>query len=602
MTDSSEYSEGGYDYEFVDTLPDTLVCKICHYPSREPHLTVCCGHTFCNSCIKNVKKSTFLSDACPMCRAEQFTTVPNKQNERAVLSLHVLCVNTERGCDWIGEVNNITSHLKNSSGCKFEDVHCPNSCGETFERQYLASHAEECPCRLINCQYCHIAGEYQFIEGSSHKEQCCKFPVACPNNCEVMNVPREHLKEHMKVCPVEIVQCQYHNVGCKAKVARKDLVKHDEEKTNEHLLLVKSLLIDTQNKLSDTEHKLDNTQNNLADTQSKLAETQHKLDNTQNRLDDTLNKLGNTQGKLADTECKLAVTQWKFDNMQSRFGDTESKLQSMQSRFGDTQSKLQSAQSKLQSTQDKLQSTQSKLANTQHKLDTTQTRLDDVEDKLDDAEQRLGSAEEEIEDNYTEVLDEIEEAKLKSNREIITVENRISELEATLKQKTKLIDMLFGEWAIGIHTRAAKLSSCNQLLPVIVKVPDFTINKSNKVDWYSSPFFTHHNGYKMRLNGVPAGWSSSEGLYMSVYLYIMDGPFDHLLKWQLRGKFQVTLLNQISDSKHHSVSYRIHADRNQSSPFWYCEEFVPYEELHVVSATCQYIKDDCLFFEVCRLS
>ena len=413
-----------------------------------------------------------------------------------------------------------------------------------------------------------------------------------------MNVPRENLKEHMKVCPLEIVQCQYCNVGCEAKMARKDLVKHDEEKTNEHLLFVKSLLIDTQNKLSDTEHKLDNTRNNLTDTQNKLAETQHKLDNTQNRLGDTQNKLGNTQDKLADTEHKLAATQWKLDNMQSRFSDTESKLQSTQSKLQSTQDKLQS---KVQSTQDKLQSTQSKLANTQHRLDSTQTRLDDVEEKLDDAEQRLGSTEEEIEDNHTEVLDEVEEAKLQSNKQIITVQNRISELEATLKQKTKLIDMLFGEWAIDIHTRAAKLSSCNQLLPVIVKVPDFMMNVRNKVDWYSDPFYTHHQGYKMNLNVIPAGHSSSEGHYMSVYLHIMDGPFDHLLKWKLRGIFQITLLNQICDSEHHSVSHQVYANRSQARSFWYCEEFISREALSKRSITCQFVKDNCVFFEVCEL-
>ena len=55
------------------------------------HLSVCFGHTFCNSCLKNVKKLTVLSDACPMCRSNQFTTVPNKQNERTVLNLKVLC-------------------------------------------------------------------------------------------------------------------------------------------------------------------------------------------------------------------------------------------------------------------------------------------------------------------------------------------------------------------------------------------------------------------------------------------------------------------------------------------------------------------------------
>ena len=50
------------------------------------------------------------------------------------------------------------------------------------------------------------------------------------------------------------------------------------------------------------------------------------------------------------------------------------------------------------------------------------------------------------------------------------IKNQISELEVLLKQKTKLIDMLFGEWLIKIHIQAAKLSSCNhEMLPVIVK-------------------------------------------------------------------------------------------------------------------------------------
>ena len=25
---------GGYDYEFVQTPSDTLICQICHYPSK----------------------------------------------------------------------------------------------------------------------------------------------------------------------------------------------------------------------------------------------------------------------------------------------------------------------------------------------------------------------------------------------------------------------------------------------------------------------------------------------------------------------------------------------------------------------------------------
>ena len=60
------------------------------------------------------------------------------------------------------------------------------------------------------------------------------------------------------MCPLEIsiVHCQYHNIGCEAKVAHEDVVKHEEEKIREHLLLMKSAVTDSQNMLSDTQSKL----------------------------------------------------------------------------------------------------------------------------------------------------------------------------------------------------------------------------------------------------------------------------------------------------------------------------------------------------------
>ena len=306
-------------------------------------------------------------------------------------------------------------------------------------------------------------------------------------------------------------------------------MKHNEEKTNDHLLLMKSVLTDAQSKLADKQVRLANTEARLAYAEDKLASTEVSL--------------ADTKQKLVVTECRLITTE-------------------------------------------------NRLADIEDRLDGTENRLDGAEDRLDDAEDRLVGAE----DNFDDTEERLDSAE-KKLKEI----DQIGELEATLKQKAKLFDIMFGEWPIKIHTRAAKLSSCNQLLPVFVKMPDFVMNVKNKIDWYSDPFYTHHQGYKVRLNVVPAGWGKSEGHYMSVYLYIMDGPFDHLLKWKLKGKFQVTLLNHICDSEHHSVSYRNHADRSQTQPFWYCEEFISYEELRKISATCQFVKDNCIFFEVCKL-
>ena len=94
------------------------------------------------------------------------------------------------------------------------------------QQRYLTSHVEtECPYRKVDCQYCHITGEHQFIEGE-HKEQCPKLPISCLNKCGVGSLPREDMEAHRKECPLEMVQCAYHNVGCEERMTGKDLEFH----------------------------------------------------------------------------------------------------------------------------------------------------------------------------------------------------------------------------------------------------------------------------------------------------------------------------------------------------------------------------------------
>ena len=158
---------GGYEYQFVDTPSDMFVCKICQYPSREPHLSGCCGHTFCKSCLEAARRPTTITKTCTICRDEEYTTIPNKQVDRTIRSLRVFCTNKEKGCEWQGEVNDIINHLGNSDGCQFEDVTCSNDCGKCLQRQYLTGHVEdERVRRKVDCQYCHITGEHRFTRDS----------------------------------------------------------------------------------------------------------------------------------------------------------------------------------------------------------------------------------------------------------------------------------------------------------------------------------------------------------------------------------------------------------------------------------------------------
>ena len=340
----------GYKYKFVDTPHDRYICKICRHPCRDANLSRCCGQNFCKSCLdigKDLNKpSTGLfsfwhfnkktAATCPSCQNNELDTFPNVQADREIRSLHVMCTNKERGCEWQGELNDINSHLGNSDSCQFADVKCSNECGKVLQRQYLTDHVEtecpyrkvdcqychttgkhqfiegehkeqcpklplpcpnkceigsvpheemeahrkecpfeivkcsitcgkmlqrqyltshvetECPCRKADCQYCHVTGEHHFIDGE-HKKQCPKLPLPCPNNCEVESVLREDMEAHRKECLLEMVQCEFHNVGCEEKIMRKDLMIHNSKKACGHLAMTKNQLEDVQTRFANLE-------------------------------------------------------------------------------------------------------------------------------------------------------------------------------------------------------------------------------------------------------------------------------------------------------------------------------------------------------------
>ena len=423
---------GGYDNDIVSKPPDRLVCKICHLPSRDPYLSVCCGHVFCKSCLDNVRKAAAFTNACPVCRDEEFVTFPNKAVDREVKELHIYCTNKEKGCEWQGELNYINNHLDNSDGCQFEEVKCSNECGKMIQRQYLDSHVEtECPRRKVNCQYCHDIGEHHLIEGQ-HKEECHKLPLPCPNSCEVGSVLREDMEAHRNECPLEMIECEYYSVGCKrVKLARKDLEEHDNEKMKDHLMM---------------------TKNELA---------------------------------------------------------------------------------------------------------TTKTQLD-----------------------------------------------------AALKQMNSLAML------VNVHLYPTHLDTmvtmCEHLCPVTIKMTKYKDKKENQIEWYSKYFYTHKKGYKMCLNVDADGHGDGESTHLSVFLYRMRGLYDDELTWPLRGQFEIKLLNQISDSEHHSVMIaydddtpdncngRVIGASNRGENGWGSQEYISNEDLNK-SASCQYLKDDCLFFQVTKL-
>ena len=273
---------GGYDYEFVTTPPDRLVCKVCHNPCRDAHLTNCCGAHFCRSCLQQIRSGRSINRACPMCRAEGFDSFPNKEADREIKALHVYCVNENNGCTWSGEVKDAKRHF--DAVCQFVDMPCPSRCGMKLKRQCIASHlAKDCPC---HCQYCGFTG-CKIDISTKHKKKCRKYPLPCPNGCELGVVPSAGMAAHRKVCPLEPVHCDYHDVGCHGLVMRRELVSHYTERMGEHLNLMKVKLTSTVEELNKSEKKLVSMEKELGRTKKSLHDTRLNYDKMSERISTT---------------------------------------------------------------------------------------------------------------------------------------------------------------------------------------------------------------------------------------------------------------------------------------------------------------------------
>ena len=141
----------------------------------------------------------------------------------------------------------------------------------------------------------------------------------------------------------------------------------------------------------------------------------------------------------------------------------------------------------------------------------------------------------------------------------------------------------------------------------------FKHHRRKKKEWYSEPFHTHPRGYKMRIRIDARGFESSK--FVSLYVCIMRGEYDDELSWPFHGKITILLLNQKADDHHfvypvsydesiYGLEYHENADRVRHGEQHYglgSHEFISYDTISQKSPIVQYLKDDCLKFQVCEV-
>ena len=167
-----ETKYGGYNHEFVGEVADRYNCQICTKVIREPHLAVCCGQHFCESCL-NKWFTRQGKESCPHCRAEgeAFHHVINKGLRSEINQLKIKCSHHGKGCKWTGELGELKTHLESENGCGFVTIDCPNKCpsdliGQILLRKDLTKHLKsECLFRSYQCEHCGLKDSYITITG-----------------------------------------------------------------------------------------------------------------------------------------------------------------------------------------------------------------------------------------------------------------------------------------------------------------------------------------------------------------------------------------------------------------------------------------------------
>ena len=134
---------------------------------------------------------------------------------------------------------------------------------------------------------------------------------------------------------------------------------------------------------------------------------------------------------------------------------------------------------------------------------------------------------------------------------------------------------------------------------------NFEQHKEENDAWYSPPFYSHPQGYKLCLRVDANGYGSGEGTHIAVFAHLMVGEFDDILKWPFLGKVIVQLVDQeggkdhiaqvipFTDETPEEMAGRVtEGEKNEG---WGYHKFVSHVELEQ-----HFLKNDSLRFRVYR--
>ena len=507
--EKSKKDRGGYDCVFVEPPPSVLQteCPVCLLVLKEPCIVSCCGHKFCRECIEPIEKD---KKPCPLCNKPDFKFMRERALERSLKDLEVWCSYRNEGCEWKGKLEKLEEHLNQDpspenqiNGCHFMAIECIHKCGECFQRRHITTHViEQCKKRPYSCDYCRLY--YSTFEDviEVHYPQCGKYPVTCPNDCDVGVLERQNVESHLKEhCPLVLVVCPFSYAGCKTQFPRKDVSEHMKENIT-HLTLLTTT------------------------TQRLLKENQELQQKAIEREDESRKNIAAVQASLQELNIKCNSVVKENQKLQSENDELKKSMETFIEKY--------SSLVTLHTTENK----------------KTNTKLQELLNKQQITENRMGALNEGLQKQKLEVQQIVSQSGF----------------------------------------------------PV-----DYYVKQADE-EVYLPAFYTHPQcrGYRMCVSVDSNGYGDGEGTHISIFTFMMQGPFDDYLKWPFRGQITIQIVNQVGDHGHveRIISYTDNTpddtagrvtDKERADFGWGEPLFLAHSELQYNAARqTQYLKDNTL--------
>ena len=450
-------------------------------------------------CANQLSQETYQrlqGQPCPVCREENLAAMKDNFHKRRVLSLKVRCPHKAEGCEWQGELRSLEQHLNTNS-----------SAGE---------------CRYVDVDCPYACGErVQRRSLEEHKSQRCPLrPFTC-QYCSHKATHQEVTKEHWPVCEKYPLPCP--NKCGEEEIERQHLERHLEEICPLEVIQCDFSYagcgVQLQRRLMSAHMK--------EGMEAHLSLLSLVVPNVQTIAQQQVNliKQMRDQIKQQGDQIKQQADQIKQQGDQIKQQGDQIKQQGDQMKQQGDRIKQQGDQIKQQGDQIKQQGYQIKQQGDKMKQQGDQIKQQgDLIKQMRDQIKQQG-------DLIKQMRDQIKQDREQDR-------DQIKQQGHQKKQMAPRIEQPFP--------------------PVDIIMDDFEKHKKSNDIWYSPPFYTHLGGYRMCLRVYANGNGDGKGTHVSVFVSLMRGKFDDLLKWPFHGK--VTIQLKKNDPPHYQIILPLNDD------------------------------------------